>query len=183
MKRKKRIIFLAIILCCIVVIIVPWAVNANRTVLAFKDKTDWPVGCRYKWHISWCYQNYGQRNNRFHYGVDINLGRGKADLGAPVFATHDGVVDRVRTIKDDKNGGGNRVRIISENGKVSTFYMHLDSISVRKGEKITKGTQLGTLGGSGFGKRRHYVPHLHYEVFIDGKHINPVQHGNLVSLQ
>jgi len=61
--------------------------------------------------------------------------------------------------------------------------MHLDSITVKRGERVTKGTQLGTIGGSGFGKRRHYTPHLHYEVFLDGKHINPIKDGNFVKLQ
>lgn len=182
MKRgKKKTILITV--CFLAVVMVVLTVIADHQVLLFRDKTDWPVGGRYGWHISWCMNNYNYpRKNHRHQGVDINLGLGNADLGAPVYATHDGTVNRVRTYKDG-NGGGNRVRIASVDGKIATYYMHLDSITVNVGDKIAKGARIGTVGGSGNGKRRHYAPHLHYEVFMDGKHVNPVQNGNLVKLK
>lgn len=75
----------------------------------------------------------------------------------------------------DKDAGGNRVQITSENGEVSTYYMHLETIAkgMRVGATVEEGAQIGTLGGSGFGEDTKYTPHLHYELSLDGEKIDP----------
>ena len=134
---------------------------------------EWPVNPQYNGFIRRHENNY--RNPRpKHNGVDINIGAGNNDLGAPVYATHDGVVTRYVTINDDSNAGGNRIQITSENGEVASYYMHLNSMSSFKvGDYITEGTIIGTIGGSGKGIENAYAPHLHYELKIDGEYVNP----------
>ena len=134
---------------------------------------EWPVNPQYNGFIRRHENNYKNPRPK-HNGVDINIGAGNNDLGAPVYATHDGVVTRYVTINDDSNAGGNRIQITSENGEVASYYMHLNSMSSFKvGDYITEGTIIGTIGGSGKGIENAYAPHLHYELKIDGEYVNP----------
>ena len=154
-------------------------------------KREWPVNKTYNGAMRRHENNFGapRPNGRTHQGVDINLGSGSADLGAPVYATHDGTITRIATIDNgDKNAGGNRVQITysDESGTVSTSYMHLNAISedLKEGEPIAEGTQIGTIGGSGAGRDNAYSPHLHYEMRINGKTVNPATgRNNLIDPQ
>ncbi|SUB97858.1 Cell wall-associated polypeptide CWBP200 [Prevotella disiens] len=126
----------------------------------------WPVNTTYKGasrHIdSW----YGPRNisygSKFHRGLDINFGTQDFDYGAPVLATHDGVVQAINS--SPKGGGGRFIIINSPDGSFQTGYLHLKSINVEVGQKISEGDVIGEIGGSGKGKERGYVPHLHYQI-------------------
>ena len=42
--------------------------------------------------------------------------------------------------------------------------MHLDRVFVEEGQEVYEGQKIGTLGGSGFGERKHHTAHLHYEI-------------------
>ena len=66
--------------------------------------------------------------------------------------------------------------ISSEDGTISTYYMHLDTINpeLKENSPIAEGTIIGTMGGSGNGKIDAYAIHLHYEIKINGKNIDPV---------
>ena len=105
-------------------------------------KREWPVNPNYKGFNRRSEDNF--RNPRpNHNGVDINFGSGSNDLGAPVFATHDGIVTRKRLYTDDFDSGGTRLQITSIGGDVSTFYMHLDTIgSFEEGDYIEEGADL-----------------------------------------
>lgn len=71
--------------------------------------------------------------------------------------------------------------VTSEDGKVSTYYMHLDSFAdINQGDYVKEGTIIGYIGGSGAGIQDKYSPHLHYEVIIDGVHVNPVIGDNIL---
>ncbi|MBP1153832.1 MULTISPECIES: M23 family metallopeptidase [unclassified Paenibacillus] len=95
----------------------------------------------------------------FHRGIDI-AGR----LGDPVYAAAGGIVDSVGY---DKLHGHN---IIVEHAQgLRTWYMHLNSSDVRKGEPVDKGQPIGKLGTTG----RSTGPHLHYEVLMGGKSSDP----------
>ena len=142
-------------------------------------KLAWPVLPKYNGYGRRHENNYGapRPNGRTHAGVDINhTGGGNTDLGAPIIATHDGVVVSVKTIGNgDRDAGGNRITIASENGSVVTSYMHLDMISngIQEGSVVQEGQQIGTMGGSGKGVSDRYTSHLHYELRIDGQLVNP----------
>ncbi|CAG35728.1 M23 family metallopeptidase [Desulfotalea psychrophila] len=95
----------------------------------------------------------------FHSGVDI---RGRR--GDKIIATGDGIVE-----KAFYNGGyGNYVLISHKNG-YKTAYGHMKKFLVRKGDKIQRGQTIGLVGNSG----RSTGPHLHYEVILNRKTINP----------
>ena len=155
-----------------------------------------PNGKR-RWPVNETYNNFTRRheNNfgaprgltRTHGGLDINFsGGGNTDLGAPIYATHDGIVSRIVSIESgDRNAGGNRVLITSEDGTVSTYYMHLNSIEqgITIGSVITEGQRIGAMGGSGSGRTDAYTSHLHYELRINGELVNPVEGGDLIDPQ
>lgn len=94
-----------------------------------------------------------------HLGIDYS-----ATAGSPVFATGSGIVD----FAGNKDDLGNTVTINHQNGYVST-YSHLKDIRVRKGNAVSKGRIIGTVGSTG----NTTGAHLHYEIIKDGKHIDP----------
>lgn len=96
----------------------------------------------------------------FHKGIDI-----ATNLGNPVVATADGVV--VET-KNDRIGG--KTILISHGGGISTLFYHLDKILVRPGQKVKRGEIIGLVGKTG----KALGPHLHYEVQVNGKSVNPL---------
>lgn len=99
----------------------------------------------------------------FHEGVDI-----KAAKGAPVLAAGAGkVVDATNRYRG-KTSWGNVV-VIDHGHGLLTRYAHLDSFSVRKGDRVDAGDKIGAVGSTG----RSTGPHLHFEVISDGKTIDP----------
>lgn len=96
-----------------------------------------------------------------HNGVDI-IGQ----QGNPVRATAPGTV---KDVTKSKKGDGNVV-VIEHAGGFVTKYAHLDDIVVKKGQRVSTGTRIGTLGVSG----TTYAPHLHYEVRLNGEPVDPV---------
>ena len=96
-----------------------------------------------------------------HDGLDL-----LAQQGASVFASADGVV--TEGIRSGK-GRGNQVEITHEGGYV-TLYAHLGNIKVSKGQKVSRGKVIATVGISG----SSFAPHLHYEVHRHGVAIDPV---------
>ncbi|MEO7636950.1 MAG: peptidoglycan DD-metalloendopeptidase family protein [Sphingomicrobium sp.] len=97
---------------------------------------------------------------RFHRGVDIG-----ASWGAPVIAAADGRV----TGAGWSGGYGRQVRL-AHGGGVATAYSHLSGIVARPGSLIRQGQLLGFVGSSGLSTG----PHLHYDVFKDGRPVNPL---------
>ncbi len=100
------------------------------------------------------------RGTRMHAGVDL-----AAPRGTPIFATADGVV----TSAGRESGYGNVVRVQHELG-FETVYAHLSSISVRPGQLLSRGAKIGGMGSTG----RSTGSHLHYEVRVSGKPVNPM---------
>ena len=96
----------------------------------------------------------------FHEGIDF-----ATFLGNPVYATGDGVVERVRY---QFFGYGNEV-VIDHGFGYKTRYAHLNSIDVVKGQVLKRGQKIGAVGSTG----KSTGPHLHYEVIYKGKQINP----------
>jgi murein DD-endopeptidase MepM/ murein hydrolase activator NlpD len=109
--------------------------------------------------------NFGMRSDpitrgrAFHSGLDI-----AAAPGAPVHATADGVVARA-----GRNGGLGKAVYLSHGYGLSTRYGHLSKIAVKPGERVKRGDVIGYVGNTG----RSTGYHLHYEVHLDGKAVNP----------
>lgn len=109
---------------------------------------------------------YGVRSDPFqgsaamHAGIDL-----ASPTGTPIYATADGVIDRAEWF----GGYGNMVEI--EHGKgIATRYGHMSKIVARSGERVKRGDLIGYVGSTG----RSTGSHLHYEVRIDGRAVNPV---------
>lgn len=110
---------------------------------------------------------YGPRFSPFGYSSEFHLGVDLADrIGTPVYASAEG---RIVHAVYDGSGYGRNVLIQHKFG-YTTLYAHLNSTSVFAGQYVAKGQHIGTLGETG----RATGPHLHFEVRIDGKHINPL---------
>ncbi len=113
------------------------------------------------------YSGYGMRIHpihkirKMHYGIDFT-----APKGTPIYATGDAKVHRVYK---SKSGYGNRV-ILDHGYGYKSLYAHMNSIDVKKGQKVKKGEVIGTVGNTGTST----APHLHYEVIHKGKKVNPI---------
>ncbi|MEL6467408.1 MAG: M23 family metallopeptidase [Pseudomonadota bacterium] len=97
---------------------------------------------------------------RMHKGVDF-----AASVGTPLYATADGIV----THAGWQSGYGRLVKIQHEFG-IETRYAHLSRLRVKVGQKVSRGDRIGDMGASG----RVTGVHLHYEVRVGGKAVNPM---------
>src|SRR5688572_19503867 len=101
---------------------------------------------------------FGKRINPFHKGNYDHPGVDfAATRGTPVIATAKGVVVDLRKESTLQAGYGNYIEIDHGNG-IITRYAHLEGVSVRVGQKISKGSTIGTVGMSGGA----IAPHVHY---------------------
>jgi murein DD-endopeptidase MepM/ murein hydrolase activator NlpD len=113
---------------------------------------------------------FGKRINPFHKGNYDHPGVDfAATRGTPVIATAKGVVVDLRKESTLQAGYGNYIEIDHGNG-IITRYAHLEGVSVRVGQKISKGSTIGTVGMSGGA----IAPHVHYEIIRNGKQVDPV---------
>ncbi|MDQ3321751.1 MAG: M23 family metallopeptidase [Acidobacteriota bacterium] len=117
-------------------------------------------------HVGRITNEFGQRRNpfggysyEFHAGLDIG-----GDMGDVIVAPANGVVSKA----DWMGGYGNMVEINHGNG-LTTRYGHLSRIGVRAGDKLQRGQVLGLVGSTG----RSTGPHLHFEVRLNDRPINP----------
>ena len=110
---------------------------------------------------------YGIRSDPFrgsaakHAGIDL-----AAPVGTPIYATADGIVSDAGY---NSGGYGNLIKL--DHGKgIETRYGHLSAILVAAGQRVTRGQMIGRMGSTG----RSTGSHLHYEVRIDGRPVNPI---------
>ena len=97
--------------------------------------------------------------DRMHLGLDI-----AAPMGTPIFATADGTV--VRTAVTEDYG---RMLEIQHTNKLLTRYGHTSMVYVKEGQKVKKGDIIAAVGSTG----RSTGPHVHYEIEINGKKVDP----------
>jgi len=110
---------------------------------------------------------FGVRSDPFHAGAAMHPGIDLAgSYGTPIYATADGTVLRAGW---NSGGYGNLVEIDHGRG-ITTRYGHMSAILVQPGQHIVRGQQVGRMGSTG----RSTGNHLHYEVRIDGKAVNPI---------
>ena len=103
---------------------------------------------------------FGPRWGRMHYGHDW-----AGPTGTPIHATADGVV----TFVGRQSGYGKIIKIQHDFG-YETRYAHLNRFRVEVGQRVSLGERIGDMGNTG----RSTGTHLHYEVRIGGKAINPL---------
>jgi len=110
---------------------------------------------------------FGVRDDPFHHGAAMHPGIDLAGAyGTPVYATADGTVVRAGW---NSGGYGNMVELDHGRG-ITTRYGHMSAVLVHAGDHVTRGEQIGRMGSTG----RSTGNHLHYEVRIDGRPVNPI---------
>ncbi len=100
---------------------------------------------------------------KMHTGIDF-----AASIGTPIYATADGKVVEVSV---RFSGYGKMVEIDHGFG-YKTRYAHMHGFAVRQGQTVKRGDLIGYVGNTGLST----APHLHYEVMLNGFHINPVHY-------
>lgn len=115
----------------------------------------------------WTSSMFGSRQDpftfvrRYHKGIDFVGPR-----NTEIFATADGTVTLT---KESRRGYGKEIDISHSFG-YSTRYAHLNEILVKEGQKVKRGELIGLMGNTG----RSTGTHLHYEVRLNNRPINPV---------
>ena len=108
---------------------------------------------------------FGYRRDPFngsgamHAGLDF-----RGPTGSPILAAAKGTV----TFVGRKGGYGNTVEITHGNGMV-TRYAHMARFDVKQGARVDAGQRIGGIGSTG----RSTGPHLHFEVRVNGRAVNP----------
>mgnify|MGYP000896134388 CR=1 FL=1 len=121
---------------------------------------------RFSWPLPSCRNitsGFGYRYGRFHAGIDIS---GNGVYGKPVISADGG---RVVEVNRSWGGGYGKYIIIDHGGGYRTVYAHLSSINVVNGQKVSQGQLIGHAGNSG----NSYGAHLHFEIRINGRSVNP----------
>ena len=109
--------------------------------------------------------NYGLRMHpilgyhRMHRGLDF-----RASYGTPILAVADGRVSGAGWA----GGYGRQVRLTHSNG-IATSYSHMSRIAVSPGGRVRQGQVIGYVGSTGLSTG----PHLHFETYRNGGHVNP----------
>lgn len=160
LKRFKKLMFAKVLTAAILLLIN--SAQAERMNLA--DGFDFPVG---KPDAKNYYKARGLRlRSPTHFGEDWNgRGGGDTDLGDPVYTCGSGIVTFAHNVRQ----GWGKVVLIRHayrdpsSGKIKfadSLYGHLDRMSVKVGQKVKRGDQIGTIG-SNYGM---YPAHLHFEI-------------------
>ena len=105
---------------------------------------------------------YGPRWGKMHNGTDF-----AAPHGTPIRSTADGVVTYVGW----QSAYGRLIKIKHDFG-IETRYAHLSKFRVKKGQRVSRGQHIGDMGNTG----RSTGTHLHYEIRVGGKPINPMKY-------
>jgi murein DD-endopeptidase MepM/ murein hydrolase activator NlpD len=132
----------------------------KRNALAAATPSIWPAH-------GWLTSTMGSRRDPidgdrdYHAGLDI-----AADRGSPVYATADGVVTQAA-----REGAYGQLVIVDHGYGLETRYGHLSAYKVKPGDQVKRGDVLGLVGSTG----RSTGSHLHYEVRVNGRLLNPLQ--------
>ncbi len=118
--------------------------------------------------IGWMSSRFGFRTDpftdlqTFHRGLDFCV-----PIGTAVRVTGQGVILAVQTQR-----GFGRVVKVDHGNDVITLYAHLSEALVKKGDRVSRGDIIAKSGNSG----RSSAPHLHYEIRIGGRPVNPLSY-------
>ncbi len=123
---------------------------ANKQLIALASGFGWRIHPIYK-------------VKKMHTGIDF-----AAAIGTPIYATADGTIDKA----DISFSGYGKVIEIDHGFGYRTRYAHMHGFAVRLEQKVKRGDLIGYVGNTGLST----APHLHYEVFVNGIHANPVHY-------
>lgn len=132
----------------------------KRNALAAATPSIWPAH-------GWLTSTVGRRRDPingdrdYHSGLDI-----AADHGSSVYATADGVV-----LQAAREGAYGHLVIVDHGYGLETRYGHLSAYKVKAGDPVKRGDVVGLVGSTG----RSTGSHLHYEVRVNGRLLNPLQ--------
>lgn len=116
---------------------------------------------RLAWPVSGVISSrFGYRGREFHPAIDI-----AAPYGRTVRAAEAGVVTRAGWYF-----GYGRVVTIRHEGGLETLYAHNSRLLVSEGDRVERGQPIAQVGASG----RATGPHLHFEVHLNGRSVNPL---------
>jgi murein DD-endopeptidase MepM/ murein hydrolase activator NlpD len=105
---------------------------------------------------------FSGEGQEIHKGVDI-----RGEIGTPVHVTADGIVSFA-----DMFSGYGRLVIVDHGGGIETWYAHMSKLYVHTGQEVRRAEPIGEVGTSG----RVTAAHLHYEVHVNGRPVNPYQY-------
>lgn len=100
---------------------------------------------------------------KFHYGMDFT-----APTGTEVYATGNGTIE---VVDWSRRGYGNQI-VINHGYGYKTMYAHLSDFNVKVGQEVKRGDVIGYVGNTGLST----APHLHYEIWLNGKKVNPINY-------
>jgi murein DD-endopeptidase MepM/ murein hydrolase activator NlpD len=120
--------------------------------VVFSDRTSESSG--YGWR-----EDPKNKHQKFHHGSDY-----RAKPGTPIVAAGDGTV-----IFASRQGGYGNVVYIDHGGGIVTRYGHMRRIETKLGATVSAGELIGQVGSTG----RTTGPHLHFEVRLSGRDVNP----------
>ncbi len=103
------------------------------------------------------------RTLQSHQGVDYAVPE-----GTRIFATADGTVKEVK----GKNSTSGITIVIDHRNGYTTSYSHLQSVKVKRGQRVQRGDIIALSGNSGLS----LAPHLHYEVRYNGMRVDPIHY-------
>jgi murein DD-endopeptidase MepM/ murein hydrolase activator NlpD len=110
---------------------------------------------------------WGGRDRKFHAGLDL-----AAPTGTPIVAPADGVVHfsgRVPRKQSPRVANYGNFIVLDHGNGTRTVFAHCDRLNVAAGEEVRRGDVIGWVGNTG----RSTGPHLHYEVVVNGRPVDP----------
>ncbi|NES85671.1 MAG: M23 family metallopeptidase [Moorea sp. SIO2B7] len=121
------------------------------------------ISSEFGWRRYWSNQQ-NKWVEDFHTGIDL-----AANYGTSIESALSGTVQK----RWYDSIGGNQIKIDHGNGLV-TWYAHLSSFNVSVGQKVTNDTVIGKVGSTGHSTGNH----LHFQVVLNGKSVNPRNYLN-----
>lgn len=142
--------------------------NGSIRVRRARQSKNWGCPLRGSYYVTSKYLE--QRTYEKHPGIDLAGGSG-ASYGCGIYAAQSGTV----TLAGSYGGYGNAV-VISHGNSLTSIYGHMPwgGIKVRKGQSVSKGERIGTVGSTGWSTGAH----LHFEIRKNGHHVNPSNYYN-----
>jgi murein DD-endopeptidase MepM/ murein hydrolase activator NlpD len=109
-------------------------------------------------NMSWSTYTSNSSGRNYHLGIDVYGTSGN------VYSTFKGTVVACSSSTSGANGRYIIIRHTIDGKTVYSFYAHLSSVNVSKGQNVSAGQYIGKAGGSGYGKNNAYGTHLHFAI-------------------